>query len=128
MKNSQLKWRYYREMAMALLSYTALLAASARFGRPPPDSLLRTAVLFSPMLGFLGMIWAIARQVACIDEYQRKFLLETWAITGALTAAITFSYGFLETAGYPQLSMFSVWMIMGTCMAAVCLSRWILKR
>jgi hypothetical protein len=70
--------------------------------------LLRTVVLLSPMIGFAMMIRAIARHVARIDEYQRLRLLESLALAFAITGAVTFSYGFLETAGYPKLSMFSV--------------------
>jgi hypothetical protein len=63
--------------------------------------------------GFGLMIRAIARHVARIDEYQRLRLLEGVALAAAVTGAVTFSYGFLETAGFPKLSMFSVWVVMG---------------
>ena len=35
------------------------------------------------------------------------------AIAAAVTAGWTFTYGFLENAGYPRLSMFIVWPVMG---------------
>ena len=128
MKQSQVVRRYMRELILSFVIYTLLLVVSIKFGRPMPDSVLRTVILMSPMLGFLGAIWAIARHVNSIDEYQRKFVLDTWAIAAALTAAITFSYGFLETAGYPKLSMFTVWMVMGGAWAVVCLGRAVVKR
>jgi len=128
MKQNLVVSRYKRELALALVVYAVLLTASIRFGRPLPDGVLRTAVLASPMLGFIGMIWAIARHVSGIDEYQRKFILDTWAIAAALTVAATFSYGFLETAGYPKISMFSVWMIMCGAWGIVCVARVALKR
>jgi hypothetical protein len=106
--------RAYRiELWTAIAVYVALVVASTRFGRPMEDGLLRTVVLLSPMIGFAMMIRAIARHVARIDEYQRLRLLESLALAFAITGAVTFSYGFLETAGYPKLSMFSVWMVMG---------------
>jgi hypothetical protein len=106
--------RAYRiELWTAIAVYVALVVASTRFGRPMADGLLRTVVLLSPMIGFAMMIRAIARHVARIDEYQRLRLLESLALAFAITGAVTFSYGFLETAGYPKLSMFSVWMVMG---------------
>ena len=128
MKQKQVVSRYKKEMAMALAVYIVLLLGSIRFGRPMPDGVLRTVVLASPMLGFLAAIWAIARHVDGIDEYQRRFVLETWAIAAALTAAITFSYGFLETAGYPKISMFSVWIIMCGSWAVTCLGRCVARR
>ena len=128
MKQKLVVSRYKRELALSLIVYAALLTASIRFGRPLPDGVLRTAVLASPMLGFIGMIWAIARHVGGIDEYQRKFILDTWAIAAALTAAATFSYGFLETAGYPKISMFSVWIIMCGAWGIVCIARVVSQR
>ena len=128
MKQKQVHWRFRREMALSVVLYVVLLTGSIKFARPMPDSAVRTMLLFSPMLGFLGFIWAMARHVGGIDEYQRKFMLETWAIAAALTAAGTFSYGFLETAGFPKISMFNVWMIMGGAWAIVGLARCVLKR
>jgi len=128
MKQKQVLSRYLREMGLALVVYAVLLVGSITFGRPLPDGMLRTVVLMAPMLGFIGMIWAIARHLGGIDEYQRKFVLETWAIAAAVTAAATFSYGFLETAGYPKMSMFSVWMVMGASWAVVGLARAVIKR
>jgi len=103
---------YLRELFGALLAYALLLAASIHFGRPMDDGVLRTAVLLSPMIGFCFMLWAIARHLGRLDEYLRRNLLESFALAAALTAGLTFSYGFLETAGYPRLSMFAVWMVL----------------
>jgi hypothetical protein len=65
------------------------------------------------------MLWAIARHLGRLDEYLRRNLLESFALAAALTAGLTFSYGFLETAGYPRLSMFSVWMVLAACTGLV---------
>lgn len=106
--------RAYRgELLTAIAVYVVLLFASIRYGRPLDDGLLRTAVLLAPMIGFAMMIRAIARHVARVDEYQRMRLLETLALAFGITGAVTFSYGFLETAGFPKVTMFSVWMVMG---------------
>ena len=47
------------------------------------------------------------------DFFIRKTTLEHIAIAAAITAGWTFTYGFLENAGYPRLSMFTVWPVMG---------------
>jgi len=114
---------YFIELWSAIAVYAVLLVASIRFGRPLDDSPLRTAVLLLPMAGFALMIRAVARHVARIDEYQRMRLLESIGLAFAISGGITFSYGFLETAGFPRLSMFTVWMIMGGSLAAVTLAR-----
>lgn len=119
---------YLREMGLSMAVYVALLFAAIRYGRSMPDGALRTAVLLTPSLGFFLAIWAIARNLGRVDEYVRRTMLETFAIGAAVTAAVTFSYGFLETAGFPKLSMFVVWPVMGAAWALTCLGRYLLKR
>ena len=75
------------------------------------------------VVGGDGTMLGIARQLARVDEYVRRFQLENIALSAGLTMAATFSYGFLETAGYDKLSMFSVWMFMGGCWFVVTLAR-----
>ena len=103
---------YHRELFGASALYTVLLMAAIRYGRPMDDGMLRTLVLVSPMIGFGVMIWAIARHLARVDEFIRKQLMENVALAAAITAGLTFTYGFLETAGYPKLSMFTVWCVL----------------
>jgi len=103
---------YHRELFGAIALYTILLMAAIRYGRPMDDGVLRTLVLVSPMIGFGVMIWAIARHLARVDEFIRKQLMENVALAAAITAGLTFTYGFLETAGYPKLSMFTVWCVL----------------
>ena len=114
---------YFVELMTALLVYTVLLFAAIRYGRPMSDGWLRTLVLVTPMIGFGLMIRTIVRHLARIDEYQRIRLLENIAVAAAITMAATFTYGFMETAGFEKLSMFSVWIMMGASLAAVTLYR-----
>jgi hypothetical protein len=110
---------YKTELWTAVAVYAALLFGSIFISRQMDEGVLRTIVLVVPMIGFGLMIRAIARHVARIDEYQRQRLLESLALAFAVTGAATFTYGFLETAGFPRLSMFTVWIIMGASWAAV---------
>jgi hypothetical protein len=119
---------YRAELWTAIAVYVVLLVASIRYGRPLADGHLRTIVLLAPMIGFGLMIRAIARHVARIDEYQRLRMLEGVALAFAITGAVTFSYGFLETAGFPKLSMFSVWIVMGASWGLVNLVRGVVAR
>jgi hypothetical protein len=114
---------YRREMALSLAVYVVLLLGSIQLGRPMADGVVRTAVLASPILGFALMLRAIARHVSRIDEYLRQRLLETFALAAAITAGLSFTYGFLETAGFPRLSMFVVWPVMGAAWGIVDLVR-----
>ena len=119
---------YQLELGIALAVYAVLLVASIRYGRPLPDGALRTAVLLAPMLGFGLAIRAIARHLGRMDEYVRRVTLENIALTAGVTAALTFTYGFMETAGFPRLSMFTVWMAMCSMFVVVALARAVLKR
>jgi hypothetical protein len=107
------RWLYFREMAVALLAYAFVLVLALTIGRRVPSGPLQTAVYVSPMLPFLLAVRAIVRQIRRSDEFMRKTMVEHIAITAAVTAGWTFTYGFLENAGYPRLSMFTVWPAMG---------------
>lgn len=128
MFETRIRKAYFAELGGALGVYIVLLLASIRFGRPLPEGVLRTIVLLSPMAGFALMLWAVARHFRRLDEYLRLQLLESWALAAAITAGLTFSYGFLETAGYPRLSMFSVWAVMGSAWGLVNIVRSMLQR
>lgn len=104
---------YLRELFGSIAIYTALLVPSIVYCQAVEPGPLKTVVLTCPMIGFVLMIWAIARHFRRMDEYQRLMTLETFALAAALTAAVTFTYGFMENAGYPRLSMFYVWGLMG---------------
>lgn len=114
---------YRRELLSALAIYTVLLVLANTFGPKMDSGPLSTIVLASPMIGFGLAVWAVARQLRRIDEYLRQTTLEAIAIAAAVTAGVTFTYGFLEAAGYPRLSMFAVWPIMASAWLAVCTVR-----
>jgi hypothetical protein len=119
---------YYRELGVAMAVYVVLLFSAIRFGRPMAEGTLRTIILLTPIIGFGLAIWAIARHLSRIDEYMRQTMLETFAIAAAITAAVTFSYGFLETAGFPRISMFTVGLVMAGSWGVICLLRFLPKR
>ena len=104
---------YFKELFGALLLYAVILIAALTYGQRLPQGTLQTAIYVSPMLPFLLAVWAIVRQIRRSDEFIRKVTLEYVAIAAAVTAGWTFTYGFLENAGYPKLSMFTVWPGMG---------------
>jgi hypothetical protein len=106
-------WTYLLELIGAIGLYTVLLGLSLTIGPRMPSGALQTAIFVCPMAGFLLVVWAVARQIRRSDEFIRKNTLEYLAIAAAVTAGWTFTYGFLENAGYPKLSMFTVWPVMG---------------
>jgi hypothetical protein len=119
---------YLMELGGSLAVYMALLFAAIHFGRPMVEGTARSLVLVSPMIGFLLMLWTIARHFSRIDEYMRLRLLENIAIGAGITAGLTFTYGFLETAGLPHISMFTVWMVLCGSVGVTQLMRKVLGR
>lgn len=128
MHEQKVQWSYRIDLLVAFAVYAVLLVASIKVGRPMPQGWARTLILASPMLGFGLMIRALVRHAGRIDEYMRMRLLEAIAVAAAIVCALSFTYGFLETAGYPKLSMFSVWVAMGISFALVLAVRACLER
>jgi hypothetical protein len=114
--------RYYKELMGALVLYAIVLVAALTIGRQMAPGAAQTLLYVSPMLPFLLAVWAIARQIRRSDEFIRQTTLEHVAIAAAVTAGWTFTYGFLENAGYPRLSMFTVWPVMGAVWGALAIA------
>ncbi|WP_025138329.1 hypothetical protein [Achromobacter sp. DH1f] len=118
MNQKQAQRRYLKEFGVAMALYAALVAASAYAGAQLEPGALRTALLASPVLGILLIIRSVVRQIRHSDEFMRKTTVEHLAVAAAVTAGATFTYGFLELAGFPKLSMFFVWPLMAVAWIA----------
>lgn len=116
--------RYLVEMLAGFLFYAVVLVVSIDVGRPLHAGLERTLIEVSPMIPVLVVIAVIARHFRRLDEYIRLKMLESMAIAFAVTAGWTFTYGFLENSGFPRLSMFTVWEVMGPVWAFTSIFRW----
>ena len=120
--------RYQVELAAFMVAYAVLLVVSITLLKHAlPTGITRTLLAVMPMLPALGVCWASVRELRRIDEFRRRVQLEALASAFLATAFVTFSYGFLENAGYPRLSMFVVWPLMATfwiIARAVCVRRY----
>lgn len=128
MREKEAAKMYKRELWGSIALYAVILVVAIRFGRGMPEGALRTAILLSPMVGFSLAIWAMVRQYSRMDEYLRRVHLENLAVASAITAGLSFTYGFLETAGFPKLSMFWVWIVLGGSLFATNMFRLLRKR
>lgn len=119
--------RYYVELGAALAVYLAGIVVQLL--TPPSSSeLVASVVAAAPIPGVLLIALAIARFVLTGDEYWRMQALQDVGITAATTAAWTMSYGYLERAGFPRLSMFWVWPSMVLAWAVCRACRGLLRR
>lgn len=113
MHEKEMYRKYYLELFGSLFLYAAVLVPALHYGKDLPAGILKTDVMVLPMIPALLCVWAIARHFGRMDEYLRLQTLETLGISFGVTAVATFTYGFLENAGFPQLTMFYVWPLMG---------------
>jgi hypothetical protein len=98
--------RYYLEFGGAMLAYVAvLLVALPVLHAVGKDSVWRFPVAVLPVLPAVAGMAAFVRFLRTLDEMQRRIQFESFGITLALTWLITFTYGFLENAGLPPLSL-----------------------
>jgi len=125
MREKQARSLYFRELFTALGIYCVLVVASSLYADSVPVGTLRSLLVASPILPALLMVWAIVRQFQRMDEYVRIWSLENLGMAAAFTAAFALSYGFMEVAGFPKLSMFTTWsLIMGSWGLITCLRSW----
>jgi len=117
MKERDANRRYRLELFSAMAVYMLVLFGSIYIAKPMEPGIARTLLLITPVVPLMLAIWAIARHFRRMDEFMRLRSLEGLAVAAAVTAGLTFTYGFLESAGFPKVSMFWVWGVMGTVWA-----------
>ena len=113
MKERDANRKYRVELFSAMLAYMVMLFGSIYLAKGMEDGLPRTLILVTPIVPLMLAIWAIARHFRRMDEFLRLRSLEGLAIAAAITAGLSLTYGFLESAGFPKLSAFWVWGVMG---------------
>ncbi|TKJ97642.1 hypothetical protein PflCFBP13510_25940 [Pseudomonas fluorescens] len=117
--------RFPMEFAVILLVYVLCVVVSNVYMSSMPDGVAKIALALLPVIPMIAMAVSIIRRLNAMDEMGRKIQLEALAVAFVCTALTTFSYGFLETAGFPRMSAFMVWPIMGGvwCVATIIGSR-----
>lgn len=104
--------RFLVHFALAMVAYVSAVIISTLLLINVPEGIVRTVSALLPVLPMIAVATVVIRQVRQLDELARMIHLEGLAVAFVGTALITFSYGFLETAGFPRLSMFLVWSLM----------------
>ncbi|WP_019341453.1 hypothetical protein [Stutzerimonas stutzeri] len=116
--------RFLVHFWLAMAAYMAAVVASSYLLTEVPEGALRTLSALLPVLPMIAVATVVVCQIRHLDELARKVHLEGLAVGFVGTALITFSYGFLETAGFPRLSMFMVWCLMGPLWAIGAFFAW----
>lgn len=105
--------KYVVEVIITSTSYTIVVFVSTSLLNLSLPSLLRILIALMPMIPAGFFVIVFVRLLRRVDEFHRKFHLEVLGFAFAGTAVLTFTYGWLQLAGFPQLSWIYVWPLMG---------------
>ena len=99
--------RHTRHFILGVVWYsvtlmTVITLINARF----EESILRYFLILIPVPGALWTIYSSIQLVRNMDELAQKIHTEAAMISALVTAALTFTYGFLELMGFPKMMTF----------------------
>ena len=102
---------YTRELGLAMAAYVIVVLVSIKLvgGLDQP---VKTLVALTPLVPASLALFAYLRFLSRMDELGRRIQLEALAFGFGAAGMLTFAYGFLENAGYPQLSYIWVFPLM----------------
>ena len=107
--------RYVAVMCLSLALYSIVLVISLSWLKAGVEGPLKFAIAVMPVMPALGVPLAVVRLLESMDELQRRIQLESLAFGFAAAAVATFTYGFLQNAGLPDVSWVWVWPVMAVC-------------
>jgi hypothetical protein len=102
---------YTRELLVAMAAYVAAVFVTVKL-TPDVDPVLRVPFVLIPLIPSAFALRAYLRFLGRMDELGRRIQLEALAIGFGAAGMLTFAYGFLENAGFPQLSYIWVFPLM----------------
>ena len=102
---------YVREFFIAMAAYVVAVLVTVKL-TPDVDPVLRVPFVLIPLIPSAFALRAYLRYLGRMDELGRKIQLEALAIGFGAAGTLTFAYGFLENAGFPQLSYVFVFPLM----------------
>lgn len=113
-------WSAYKTpiyFGSSILAYLMVLAGAVTAVQANPDAGWRYYVALLPAIPAALVIWLIVRQLARMDEVQKRIQVQAIGFSMAATALLTFAYGFLEAVGMPQMNGAFVLPAMALCWA-----------
>lgn len=106
--------RFWAELFATVLPYVLVLYGSLWYlwSHPGLEAAWRIALALAPMVPATFAVVVFVRAFGRLDELERRIHLDGLAYGFGGTALTTFTYGFLQNAGLPDLSWHFVWPIM----------------
>ena len=115
---------YTRELLGAMAAYVVTVLVSIKLLQSGVDPALRIPLALLPIVPATVALLAYLRFLGRMDELAQRIQLQALAIGFGAAGMLTFAYGFLENAGFPQLSytwvfplMIALWGIGGAIAA-----------
>ena len=102
---------YTREFLIAMAAYVVAVLVTVRL-TPDIDPAIRAPFVLIPLIPSAFALCPYVRYLGRMDELGRRIQLEALAIGLGAAGMLTFAYGFLENAGFPQLSYVFVFPVM----------------
>jgi len=102
---------YTRDFGLSMAAYVIVLWISVS-SLERIDQPLKTAVALVPLIPAGFALVAYLRFLGRMDELGKRIQLEALAFGFGAAGVLTFAYGFLENAGFPQLSYIWVFPVM----------------
>jgi hypothetical protein len=92
--------RYAVEFLTGMVLYSVLLPVSViTLRHHHVDGIAGSAIALLPMLGVLGVVYAIVRAIIDMDEFKRRIAVDSAAVAAVAGCVITMGLSFLENAG-----------------------------
>jgi hypothetical protein len=100
---------YMIQFLSAMGAYSILIIVSVTLLINNPTASWRGLVAVLPVIPATLVVLAVVRYIGRMDELQRRIHLDAIGFAFGATALLTFTWGLLENAGFPRLSM--VWVL-----------------
>lgn len=110
--------KYTVTMLISLALYAFMLVVSLTWLKTSIEGPWKYAIAVLPVLPAFGILLAVVSYCRAMDELELRIQLESLAFGFAATAIVTFTYGFLQNAGLPDVSWVWVWPVMAVCWMA----------
>jgi len=104
--------RYMREFFITMTVYVLTIVGTSMAVEQMGDSLWRIPLMLIPVIPVVFLLIVFLRYLRAIDELQKQIQLYAIGLAAGATGLITFTYGFLENAGFPHLSPFYIFPMM----------------
>lgn len=110
--------QYTRRFWLGMVLYAVLLVAAQFALRGAGDAWWRFPVAVAPVLPVVMVVMAVVGRLRTLDEMQQRIQLEALGFAFAAAAVLTFTYGFLQTVGFPEINWMWVLPVMSALWGA----------